>query len=86
MTSAAVQCCYKYSSSSQTNFPAYTIPLPSTHRDESSLERVLALLVRHITNPRYAMTLTCVALLVADMYAGVLGESEVVDELFGKLK
>ncbi len=50
------------------------------------MERVLALLVRHITNPRYATTLTNVALLVADIYAGVLGESEVVDELFGKLK
>ncbi len=61
-------------------------PSSSTHRDESSLERVLALLVRHITNPRYAVTLTSVALLVADIYASVLGESEVVDELFGKLK
>jgi U3 small nucleolar RNA-associated protein 15 len=55
-------------------------------RDEAGLEPILAMLVRHVAHPRYAALLTRVTALLLQLYAGVIGESEAVDELLAKLQ
>jgi U3 small nucleolar RNA-associated protein 15 len=55
-------------------------------RDEAGLEPILAMLVRHVAHPRYASLLTRVTALLLQLYAGVIGESEAVDELLAKLQ
>merc|ERR1712228_966831 len=52
----------------------------------STLQPLIAFLTRAITTPPFASILVAVANLILDMYAGVLGQSAPVDELFVKLR
>lgn len=61
-----------------------TIALSS--RDEESLEPILSFLVRYIARPRFAPLLIGVSNILIDIYGSVAGESEIIDELFVKLK
>jgi len=54
-------------------------------RDDAALEPLLAFLVRFVTNPRFAPVLIQVCEVVLNLYAGQLGQSVMVDELFVKL-
>ncbi|WFD30043.1 U3 small nucleolar RNA-associated protein 15 [Malassezia sp. CBS 17886] len=54
-------------------------------RDDVTLEPLLRFLLRHATNPQYT-SLTCDTLhLVIDTYAEVLGQSPIIDDLFGRI-
>jgi U3 small nucleolar RNA-associated protein 15 len=54
-------------------------------RDDITLEPFLKFLLRHAANPRWAK-ITCDCLdVVVDVYAAVLGQSPLIDELFGKI-
>ena len=57
-----------------------------SNRDEDSLEPVLAFVAKYITRPRYSALLVGVADKLLDIYSPVAGQSEVIDELFTKLK
>lgn len=57
-----------------------------SNRDEQSLEPILAFTVRYISRPQSSSLLIGVARMLCDIYEGVTGESEIIDELFGKLK
>jgi U3 small nucleolar RNA-associated protein 15 len=63
---------------------ALTIAL--SHRDEESLEPVLAFMVRYVTRPRFMSILIGVAHKIIDIYGDIAGQSETIDELFVKLK
>lgn len=54
-------------------------------RDEAGLEPVLTFITKHITNPRYSSLLIDVADMLFEIYAGVLGQSAVIDTLFVQL-
>lgn len=57
-----------------------------SNRDEESLEPILAFLVRYVTRPRFTGVLIGIAHSIIDIYGGMAGQSETIDELFGKLK
>ena len=57
-----------------------------SNRDEESLEPILAFTARCITRPRFAPVLIGVADKLVEIYSPVAGQSEVIDELFTKLK
>ena len=57
-----------------------------SNRDEESLEPLLSFLVRYISNPKFAALLVGVTNALLDIYEDIAGESEVIDELFEKLK
>ncbi|WFD22888.1 U3 small nucleolar RNA-associated protein 15 [Malassezia equina] len=54
-------------------------------RDDVTLEPLLRFLLRHATNPQYT-SLVCDALtMVIETYASVLGQSPIIDDLFGRI-
>jgi U3 small nucleolar RNA-associated protein 15 len=55
-------------------------------RDEVTLEPLLSFLVKYITHPNYSSILITVCNVVFDLYAGVVGKSILVDELFVKMR
>jgi U3 small nucleolar RNA-associated protein 15 len=57
-----------------------------SNRDEESLEPILSFTVRYISRPRFAALLIGVADKLIDIYGDVAGQSEMIDELFEKLK
>ena len=57
-----------------------------SNRDEESLEPILSFTVRYITRPQFSSLLIGVSHILCDIYANVAGQSEIVDELFGKLR
>jgi U3 small nucleolar RNA-associated protein 15 len=57
-----------------------------SNRDEESLEPILSFTVRYITRPQFTSLLIGVSHILIDIYGGVTGQSEIIDELFGKLK
>lgn len=50
------------------------------------LEPLLSFAARHISDPKYARVIVQVVHCVLDLYAGSLGHSEAVDDLFCKLQ
>jgi U3 small nucleolar RNA-associated protein 15 len=54
-------------------------------RDEATLEPLLSFAARYVSHPRYARLIVLVAHKVLDLYGGVLGHSDAIDELFLKL-
>lgn len=57
-----------------------------SNRDEESLEPILSFTARYISRPRFAALLIGVANKLIDIYEDVAGQSEIIDELFEKLK
>lgn len=57
-----------------------------SNRDEEALEPILSFVVRYITQPRYTPLLVGVADMLCDIYGNVIGQSEIIDELFDKLR
>jgi U3 small nucleolar RNA-associated protein 15 len=57
-----------------------------SNRDEESLEPLLSFVIRNIRRPHFTSVLIGVAHKVIDIYGVIAGESDVVDELFKKLK
>ena len=57
-----------------------------SNRDEDSLEPILSFTTRYINRPHFARVLIGIAHKLIDIYGGTPGESEMVDELFTKLK
>jgi U3 small nucleolar RNA-associated protein 15 len=55
-------------------------------RDESSLEPLLSFCARYVSNPRYARLVVQVVHGILDIYAGELGHSDSIDELFLKMR
>ena len=55
-------------------------------RDEETLAPLLEFLMKNITNPNYSTLLIDITNRVLDMYTPILGQSEVIDELFVKLR
>lgn len=55
-------------------------------RDESTLEPLLAFCARYISQPRYTRLIVQVTHRILDLYCGVLGQSDAIDELFHKLR
>ncbi|ETS64481.1 hypothetical protein PaG_00942 [Moesziomyces aphidis] len=54
-------------------------------RDDVTLEPVLRFLLRHAANPSY-VDLVCDTLnVIVDTYAGVIGQSPLIDDLFGRI-
>ena len=62
----------------------FTIALSG--RDEESLEPIVSFCARYVTNPKYSKLIVSVVHKVLDLYAGKLGHSEAIDELFFKLQ
>ena len=57
-----------------------------SNRDEESLEPILSFTTKFITKPRYSPVLIGVADKLCDIYSGVVGQSENIDEYFDKLR
>ena len=57
-----------------------------SNRDEESLEPILSFTVRYIARPQFTSLLIGIAHILCDIYGNVTGQSEIIDELFGKLK
>jgi U3 small nucleolar RNA-associated protein 15 len=57
-----------------------------SNRDEESLEPILSFVIRYIKRPHFTNILLGVAHKMIDIYGVVAGESDLVDELFKKLK
>ena len=57
-----------------------------SNRDEDSLEPALAFTAKFISRPSFSSILIGVADKLLDIYSPIVGESEVIDELFAKLK
>ena len=55
-------------------------------RDERTLEPLLSFAARYVAHPRYASLVLDVAHRIIDLYSGVLGHSDAIDELFVKLQ
>ncbi|CAE6465408.1 unnamed protein product [Rhizoctonia solani] len=55
-------------------------------RDDVSLEPVLRLLIKHISDPRFGNMCCDVAGIVIDMYTSILGRSPLIDTLFVRLR
>lgn len=51
-------------------------------RDEETLQPLVAFIVKYITHPRYASLLIDVCNVLFDLYASVVGQSPVIDDLF----
>jgi hypothetical protein len=47
---------------------------------------VLSFCARYVPNPKYSKLITSVVHKVLDLYAGELGRSETIDDLFAKLQ
>lgn len=56
------------------------------NRDEELLEPILAFTIRYITRPHFTGLLVGIAHKLIDIYGDVAGQSEIIDELFVKLK
>ena len=54
-------------------------------RDERTLEPLLSFAARYVAHPRYASLVLAVTHRLMDLYAGVLGHSDSIDDLFLKL-
>jgi len=54
-------------------------------RDERTLEPLLSFCARYVAHPRYSSLVLSVTHRLVDIYAGVLGHSDAIDELFLKL-
>lgn len=54
-------------------------------RDDASLEPLLSFAAKHISHPRYCRLITQVVDRILDIYGEMLGQSDVLDELFVKL-
>jgi U3 small nucleolar RNA-associated protein 15 len=57
-----------------------------SNRDEELLEPVLSFTTRYINRPHYTGLLVGIAHKLIDIYGDVTGQSEMIDELFAKLK
>jgi U3 small nucleolar RNA-associated protein 15 len=57
-----------------------------SNRDEERLEPIVAFAIRYISKPHFTSQIVGLANKLIDIYQSVVGESEVVDELFRKLK
>mmetsp|Transcript_7210 Transcript_7210/g.11061 ORF Transcript_7210/g.11061 Transcript_7210/m.11061 type:complete len:105 (+) Transcript_7210:101-415(+) len=57
-----------------------------SNRDEESLEPILSFTAKYIAKPQYTSILIGVAHKLCDIYGGVAGQSEIIDELFEKLR
>lgn len=57
-----------------------------SNRDEESLEPLLSFVIRNIRRPHFTSVLIGTAHKLIDIYGIIAGESDVVDELFKKLK
>ena len=57
-----------------------------SNRDEELLEPILSFTIRYITRPHFTGLLIGVAHMLIDLYGDVAGQSEIIDELFAKLK
>eukprot|EP00339_Tiarina_fusa_P026587 CAMPEP_0117012646 /NCGR_PEP_ID=MMETSP0472-20121206/10600_1 /TAXON_ID=693140 ORGANISM="Tiarina fusus, Strain LIS" /NCGR_SAMPLE_ID=MMETSP0472 /ASSEMBLY_ACC=CAM_ASM_000603 /LENGTH=595 /DNA_ID=CAMNT_0004715771 /DNA_START=158 /DNA_END=1942 /DNA_ORIENTATION=- len=57
-----------------------------SNRDEELLEPVLSFTTRYINRPHYTSLLVGIAHKLIDIYGDVTGQSEMIDELFAKLK
>lgn len=55
-------------------------------RDEITLEPLMAFLAKYICHPRYASLVIQTAHQVLDIYANMLGQSEIIDDLVEKLR
>lgn len=55
-------------------------------RDEETLEPLMAFVARYTNHPKYSKLVIQVVHKILDLYAGVLGRSDVIDELFSKLQ
>ncbi|KAJ3285149.1 snoRNA-binding rRNA-processing protein [Rhizoclosmatium sp. JEL0117] len=55
-------------------------------RDDVGLEPITKFILQFISNPKYTTTLVHVAEVIMDMYAPVIGQSVLIDELFIKLR
>ena len=55
-------------------------------RDEVALEPLLSFVSRYVSHPRYSRLIILVADRLIDLYGGVLGHSDAIDELFLKLQ
>lgn len=54
-------------------------------RDDITLEPLLRFLLRHVANPQYTPLVCDALLVVVDTYASVLGQSPIIDDLFGRI-
>ena len=54
-------------------------------RDERTLEPLLSFATRYVAHPRYATLVLAVVHRLVDLYAGVLGHTDSIDELFLKM-
>lgn len=57
-----------------------------SNRDEETLEPVISFVSRYIAKPQYSITLVGVASMLCDIYQPVMGQSEMIDDCFEKLK
>lgn len=55
-------------------------------RDEETLEPLLAFLIKYVTDPKYTSLLIRVCTIVCDLYAPKLSQSQLIDNLFFKLR
>eukprot|EP01038_Epipyxis_sp_PR26KG_P016565 gene16565-22613_t len=55
-------------------------------RNEVSLEPLLSFIAKYINNPKYSKLLIQVMERILDLYAGTIGQSDMIDELFMKLQ
>ena len=55
-------------------------------RNEETLAPLLEFLMKNVNNPHYSHLLVDLTNRVLDMYTPILGQSEVIDELFVKLR
>ena len=62
------------------------LPAALGSRDEHELEQILAFTCRYLANPRYTPLLTVVATELCELYEDKFGRSDMLDELFVKLK
>ena len=56
------------------------------NRDEEMLEPILSFTIRYIAKPHFTGLLIGIVHMLIDIYGGVAGQSETIDELFAKLK
>lgn len=54
-------------------------------RDDITLEPLLRFLLRHVANPQYTPLVCDTLSVVVDTYASVLGQSPIIDDLFGRI-
>lgn len=62
------------------------ITIALSGRDEAALEPLLSFIARYVAHPRYSPLLVQIAHKLLDIYSGVLGRSDGIDELFFKLQ